>query len=203
MSHIDYYFSTISPWTYLVGDRLAAIAAKHGASVTYKPLDVMALFDRTGGTRPADRHPNRMALRAQELARWSAHLDMPLNLKPAFSPTNPAPASYAIIAAQAALAKGATGDLDALVRSITRAVWAEEKNIAEDAVVREKLTAAGFDAGLADSGLFIGAETYGRNLEEAVEAGVFGAPFFIVTDTDQRFWGQDRLSFLDAHLGSL
>ena len=28
---------------------------------------------------------------------------------------------------------------------------------------------------------------------------LFGAPFFI-TDTDERFWGQDRLDDLDAHL---
>ena len=44
-----------------------------------------------------------------------------------------------------------------------------------------------------------GAETYARNLEDAVSAGAFGAPFYI-TDTDQRFWGQDRLDDLDRYL---
>jgi 2-hydroxychromene-2-carboxylate isomerase len=44
-----------------------------------------------------------------------------------------------------------------------------------------------------------GAEEYVANLEHAVEAGAFGAPFFIVDD-GQRFWGQDRLADLDAHL---
>jgi 2-hydroxychromene-2-carboxylate isomerase len=39
-----------------------------------------------------------------------------------------------------------------------------------------------------------------RNLEEAVARGVFGVPFFI-TPGDERFWGQDRLDDLDAHLG--
>jgi len=29
--------------------------------------------------------------------------------------------------------------------------------------------------------------------------GAFGAPFFI-TDTDERFWGEDRLDDLDAYL---
>ncbi len=80
-----------------------------------------------------------------------------------------------------------------------RACWAEEKDIAEDAVIRECLEAAGFDPGLADSGLLAGAEAYSRNLEEAVERGVFGSPFYI-TDTDERFWGQDRLDDLDLHL---
>ena len=44
-----------------------------------------------------------------------------------------------------------------------------------------------------------GAETYAANLEEAVNAGVFGAPFYVV-DSGQMFWGQDRLDDLDAHL---
>lgn len=57
MSHIDYYFSTISPYTYLAGKRLEEIAAAHGAAIRYRPLDIIALFARTGGTPPAERHP--------------------------------------------------------------------------------------------------------------------------------------------------
>lgn len=199
MANIDYYFGTISPWAYLAGDRLERIAARHGARITYKPLDILQLFDRTGGVRPANRHPSRMEYRAQELARWSQHLGMPLNLKPAFWPVNMAPSSYAIIAAQQA----GGGDLGGLVQGFMRAVWAEDRDISDDGVIRDVLQAHGFDPSLADSGLFVGAETYGRNLEQAVEAGVFGAPFYVVPDTGQRFWGQDRLDFLDRHLASL
>lgn len=199
MAHIDYYFGTQSPWTYLAGDRLEQIAARHGAQISYKPLDLLQLFDRTGGVRPAQRHASRMAYRGQELARWADHLGMPLNLKPAFWPVNTAPSSYAVIAA----AKAGGGDLAALVQSFVRAVWAEDLDIADDAVIRAKLAAAGFDPDLANSGLFIGAQIYERNLEEAVEAGVFGAPFYILRETDARFWGQDRLDFLDRHLAAL
>ena len=120
---------------------------------------------------------------------------MPVNVKPMHWPTNPAPSAYALIAAQ----KAGGGDLAALVAGITRACWAEEKNIAEDDVIRSCLEAAGFDPGLADSGLLSGAEAYEANLEAAVNAGVFGAPFF-VTDDDARFWGQDRIEMLDRHL---
>jgi 2-hydroxychromene-2-carboxylate isomerase len=48
-----------------------------------------------------------------------------------------------------------------------------------------------------------GALTYEKNLDDAVAAGAFGAPFYIVTDTDERFWGQDRLEDLDYYLESL
>ncbi len=193
---IDYYFATISPYTYLAGTRPAEVAAKHGATLTYKPLDIMALFGRTGGTPPKDRHESRKDYRLVEMRRSAAKLDMPMNLQPAHWPTNPAPSSYAIIAA----AKDGSGDLAALVAGITRACWAEERDIAEDAVIADCLEAAGFDRGLVNAGLMEGAETYARNLEEAVSAGVFGAPFFIAGG--EKFWGQDRIDDLDAWLGS-
>lgn len=194
MPHIDYYFATVSPYTYLAGTRLEQIAQKHGATIAYKPLDILGLFDRTGGVRPANRHESRKAYRLQELRRQSAKAGLPLNLQPAHWPTNPAPSSYAIIAAQA---EGG-GDLGALVHGFCRACWAEDRNIAEDDVVRDVLDKAGFDPGLADRGLLAGAETYAANLEEAAARGVFGAPFYVVGD--ERFWGQDRLEDLDLHL---
>ncbi len=91
------------------------------------------------------------------------------------------------------------GDIGVLVAGITRACWMEDRNIAEDDVIRDCLTAAGFDPMLADKGLLDGAEAYHRNTEDAVRLGVFGAPFFI-TEGDQRFWGEDRLDDLEAHL---
>ncbi len=194
MTQIDYYLATISPFTYLAGTELEAIAARHGASITYRPFDIMACFARTGGTPPKDRHPNRQVYRLQDMERRAKRLGKPLNLKPAHFPTNMAPSSYALIAAQNA----GGGDLGALAHSFPRAVWAEDRDIAQDDVIRDLLEQAGFDPGLADSGLLTGAETYAANLEAAIEAGVFGSPFYVVGE--QRFWGQDRLDHLDAHL---
>ena len=196
MPQIDYYLSTISPWTYLAGDRLERIAARHGATITYRPLDLMQLFDRTGGIRPQARHESRMSYRAQELPRWAEHLGMPLRLDVPM--TNMAPSSYAVIAAQEA----GGGDVGALVRGFLAARFVDGRDIADDAVIRDVLAANGFDPALADKGLFVGAETYGRNLERAVEAGVFGSPFYVVDD-GAKFWGQDRLDFLDRHLAAL
>lgn len=195
MAHIDYFLSTISPFTYFAGTRLEEIAAKHGATITYKPIDIIGLFGRTGGTPPGQRHPNRQAYRLQELERASKKTGLPYHAKPAHFPTNAAPSSYALIAAQAA----GGGDLGKLAHSLLTACWAEQSDIAEDAVIKGCLEAAGFDPALADSGLLQGAETYAANLEEAVERGVFGAPFY-VTDSGQLFWGNDRLEDLDAHL---
>ena len=99
MATITYYFSTISPYTYLAGTRLEAIAAKHGAEIVHKPLDIIALFGRTGGTPPKERHVSRQEYRAQELVRQAKKLGMEFNLHPAHWTTNMAPSSYAFIAA--------------------------------------------------------------------------------------------------------
>ncbi|MEP3346895.1 MAG: 2-hydroxychromene-2-carboxylate isomerase [Litoreibacter sp.] len=194
MTQIDVYFSTLSPFTYLAGLRLEGVAAKHGATVNYKPMDIMGLFGRTGGTPPGQRHPNRQEWRLLDMERSAKKLGMPINLKPAHWPTNPAPSCYAIIAAQASGA-----DVGELIHGFTTACWAEERDISSDEVVRDVLTAAGLDPALADKDMLGSAEQYTKNTDDAVAAGVFGAPTYI-TDTGARFWGQDKIEDLDLHL---
>lgn len=195
MAHIDYFFSLLSPYTYLAGIRLEEIAARHGAAIAYKPFDLMTLAGRLGAPKPADRPQGRKDYRFQDLRRIARKTGLPINLQPMFWPTNPAPASYAVIAA----GKAGGGDMGALVHSLLRATWAGEKDIAEDAVINDCLRAAGFDPSLSFTGMLSGAEAYAANLEEAHARGVFGSPFYI-TDSDERFWGQDRLDDLDLHL---
>jgi 2-hydroxychromene-2-carboxylate isomerase len=194
MAHIDYYMFTLSPFTYLAGDGLEEIAAKHGATINYKPFHLMQVFERTGGTALKDLHISRQEYRAQELPRIAKHNGMEITPKPAFWSTNSAPSCYAIIAAQAA----GGGDVGGLCQSILRACWVEDKDIADDAVVKAALVANGFDASLTESGMLQGAEEFARNTEHAVMANVFGAPTYVVGD--QVFFGQDRLDYLDAYL---
>ena len=85
------------------------------------------------------------------------------------------------------------------MQSILRACWAEDRDIAEDEVIKACLEQNGFDPKLAESGLLSGAEAYATNLEHAVAANVFGVPFYVV-DSGQSFWGQDRLDDLEQHL---
>lgn len=191
---IDYFLAPMSPFTYLAGLRLEEIAARHGATIRYRPLDAPRLFPRTGGQVLAERHDSRKAYRLQELRRWAAATGMKLDLQPMFFPVNPAPASYAILAAQ----KAGGGDLPGLVHAFPRAVWAEGRDIADGETVAAILRAHGFDPAIADRHMLAAAEEYADNLEEAVSRGVFGVPFYVVGD--ERFWGQDRLDHLDLHL---
>ena len=194
MAHIDYFMITLSPFCYLAGDELEQIAEKHGATIAYKPVNLLQIFAATGGIVPADRHPARQAYRMQELTRVAKAKGLPINLKPAFFPSNPVPSCYSVINAQ----NSGGGDVAGLCQSFLRACWAEEKDVAEDIVLRACLTENGFDPDLVNSGLRSGAVVFERNTEEAIKKGVFGAPTYVVGD--QIFWGQDRLSYLDEYL---
>lgn len=197
MAHIEYFTSPISTFAYLAGNRFELVAAKHKATVTYRPFDIVTNFERTGGLPLGKRHESRIAYRLQELKRISKRYGLAMNFKPAHFPTNPAPASYAIIAAQSA----GGGDLAGLVQALLRACFEREQDVADDTVIRDCLSTNGFDPTLADSGMMTGADVYARNTEDAVRLGVFGAPFYIVGE--EKFWGQDRIEYLDAHLAEI
>ena len=195
MAEIDYYLFPLSPFSYLAGLELEAIAARQGAAIAYKPVQLFRIFAEVGTPQVKDRHPSKRSYRLQDIARLARARGMPVNLQPRHWPTNPMPASAAIVAA-----RSPGGDLGALVHGFLRAVWAEERDIAGDETVRAILSAAGFDPALADRGLLTSVETVERNTDEALRRGVFGAPSYVLGD--EVFWGQDRLPLLEAHLAA-
>ena len=78
-----------------------------------------------------------------------------------------------------------------------RAVWAEEKNIAD----ADALTALALEYELDGKALLKSSETasvqaeYDRFTDDAMAANVFGAPWYVVDGAG--FWGQDRLDFVE------
>ncbi|MEM1275580.1 MAG: 2-hydroxychromene-2-carboxylate isomerase [Pseudomonadota bacterium] len=194
MAAIDYFFSLLSPWTYFAGARLEEMAAAHGAAITYKPIDAARVFKATGGLPLAERPVARQEYRAQELRRTSAKTGMPYHFQPAHWPTDPEPASLSVIAV--AQAGGPAG---ALARAFLTAVWVEQKDIADPAVVAEKLAEVGAEAGPID--LDAARALYEANTDEAIVRGAFGVPFYIIGE--ERFWGQDKLDDLATHLARL
>lgn len=193
---IDYYFTPVSPFTYLGHGRFVAMAAKHGASVAVKPVDYGRIFPASGGLPLKQRAPQRQAYRLVELRRWSSRLGMPLNLQPKFFPVSGELASKWILAAE----ERGTAEALKLAGACLQAVWVEERNVADaealGAIAREQgLDASTLAARAANADI---AERYDALTQEAIERQVFGAPTFIYRD--EPFWGQDRLDFLDRAL---
>lgn len=190
---IDYFLSPISPWTYLGHARFVEIARRHGAEVNVKPMDLGVVFPETGGLPLAKRPPQRQAYRLTELRRWSAYLDMPLNLHPQFFPTNSTLAARLIIA----VARQSPADALTLAGHIMAATWADEADIAAPETLALRLRRSGLEAErwLQAAEDAWTADVMLVNSREAIQRNVFGSPSYVYGD--EVFWGQDRLDFLE------
>ena len=193
---IDYYFSPQSPWTYLGHERLAKIAAAAGATINVLPVDLGRVFPVSGGLPLSKRAPQRQAYRLVDLKRISEFLERPLVLQPRYFPVNGDDAAKLIIAVDQA------DGSDAAMRiagATLRGVWAEQRNIADPAVLQAMLAECGLQARrLEDSQSQAVHERYAADSQRAIDAGVFGAPTYIAFG--EMFWGQDRLDFLERRL---
>ena len=196
MACIDYYFSVLSPFTYLAGTRLEETVGRCNATIRYRPMDIFAVFAETGGVPVPKRHRSRQEYRLQELRRISERYQLPINLAPAHWPTDQMPASRAIIATQMAGL-----DAGALSHAMLRAVWSEQRDVGDQQTVATILRECGMDAAELAAHLAPAETDYRGNAAEAIAAGVFGSPFYIAEE--QRFWGQDRLPQLEEFLQSL
>ncbi|MCC7274943.1 MAG: 2-hydroxychromene-2-carboxylate isomerase [Alphaproteobacteria bacterium] len=197
--HVDYYFSLNSPWAYLGSARFAALVARHGATVSVKPVDYSRIFPQSGGLPLPKRAPQRQAYRLMELQRWRDWLKVPLVLHPKAFPSPETPRVQMVLAARSA---GGDGDAMRLAHALMAALWADDLDVNDVVVLDRVAAAAGFDgaklrAAGADPAIAGG---YDVDTEAAMARGVFGAPTYIVDG--EIFWGQDRLDFLDRKLAA-
>lgn len=193
---IDYYFTPVSPFAYLGHARLAAIARDAGVAVDVKPVDIGRVFASSGGLPLAKRAPQRQAYRLVELQRWRDFLGIALNVQPRYFPCPGDAAAKWILAAAAVDARQALQ----LAGAFGRALWAEERDIAD----AQTLADIAVDNGLDAPALALAADSegvaarYEALTAEAMDRGVFGAPTYIYRG--EMFWGQDRLDFLARKL---
>jgi len=192
---IDYYFSLISPYAWLGHAAVLDVARETGAQLRYRPVRIFDLFDATGGLPLGKRSPARQRYRLVELQRWRVQRDLPLNLAPKFFPVDIALAdrcAIALIDAQL----DPSGYMDAAFR----ALWAEERDLADPGVVVALLRAHGFDADavMEQAATDAVAERYAANTRCAIEADLPGLPGYVLDG--EPFWGQDRVDALRAAL---
>lgn len=189
---IDCYLWMNSDWAYLGADRLASLARRQGATVRYMPVDLPAVYARTGGVLLPLRSPERQAYRVAELRRWCRRLGVHVNPSPKFMCPDATLASCVVIAA------GAAGhDVVPLYKAILHAQWCEDLDISSPRTLFDVLQACGFDAQAVMSRARTpdAARAYAAMTDSAVAAGVFGSPSYVFRG--ELFWGQDRLDFLE------
>jgi carboxymethylenebutenolidase len=196
---VQYYFAPQSPWTYLGHLRFWDIARKHGAHIEVLPIDLGGkVFAVSGGLPVGKRAPQRQAYRLLELRRFSEHLHAPLNPKPKYFPVSGDDAARLIIAV---LVHDGVDAAMGIADAVLRAVWVQERNIADEATLAALLRERELPARrLEDAHSQAVAEHYEANTQRAIDAGVFGAPSYVIDG--EIFWGQDRLDFVERRLAT-
>ncbi len=187
---LQIFYGISSPWAYFGAQRAAQIAREAGAALVLRPIRVI---EANGGIPLRQRPQARQDYHRIELERWRDHLGIALNPQPRFYPCRTIElAAQAVIAAQQA-------GLDAVAFSfaIQRALWAEDRDIADldtlRAVARQTLGDDGA-ALVRDPPTPAVQQEWLANLEEARRIGIFGTPTYVVGS--ELFWGQDRLDFV-------
>ena len=194
---LDYYFSLISPFSYLGHKAFLDVAAKHGASVHFKPINLPGVFATSGALPIPERPKSRQAYRLIELQRIADVRQLPLNPRPAHFPTNPGLANGCVAAITAT-----GGDPANFMFAVFQACWANERDIADEAVIRELLNENGHDADalMAAATAQETLDQIASNTEDAIAAGVVGAPGYVLNG--EPFWGQDRVDYLNHALST-
>lgn len=193
---VDYYFVPQSPWAYLGHERFAALLRDTGTAVRVRPMDLGKIFPLSGGLPLQKRAPQRQAYRLLELRRFSEALDIPLHPEPRFFPVAGDPGARLITAVAEQ-----DGDEAAmrLTGAVLAAVWAQQRDIADDATLAALLAENGLDAArLAQSRQPEVQARYDEHTQAAIDLQVFGAPSYVIDG--ELFWGQDRLDFVARKL---
>ncbi len=195
MAVVDYYFFGISPFTYLGHKVLLDAAAKHGAQINYKPVNLMTLWAQSGAVPPGQRPPVRQRYRIVELQRAAEMRGLPINTAPKHFPVDASLADQAVIA----LVEAGHNPAD-YMQKVFEGVWVEDRDLSDRDVVAQILADCGFDAEtiLERAGSDEIAAIRAGNSEEAVAADAVGVPAYVLNG--EVFWGQDRIEYLEQAL---
>ncbi|WP_136684059.1 2-hydroxychromene-2-carboxylate isomerase [Falsirhodobacter xinxiangensis] len=184
------FYGISSPWAYFGAERMVQIARDAGAKLILRPIRII---EANGGIPLRTRPDYRQRYHEVELARWREHLGIPLNLRPKHYPCRTIE-----MAAQAVIAVQKAGfDAAGFSFAIQRALWAEDRDIADLDTLRELALKTVGEAGAAFVRGPQPADIAGdwlANLMEAERRGIFGTPTYVVEN--ELFWGQDRLDFV-------
>ncbi|ROR32434.1 2-hydroxychromene-2-carboxylate isomerase [Inmirania thermothiophila] len=184
---VEFWFDFYSPYGYLASLQIDEIAARHGRATVWRPFLLGPIFQRQG-LAPLVEIPLLGDYARHDFARSARLIGAPFRLPSAFPKAGLAPARAFYWLAERDEAKAR-----ALARAVFRAVFVEDRDGADPAVVAELAAPLGIErdellAAVARPEI---KERVKAATAEAMARGVCGSPFFFVDG--EPFWGNDRL----------
>ena len=187
---VEFLFDVGSPTAYLAWTQLPQICAETGATLVSTPMLLGGVFQATGNASPAA-VPAKGRYMTADLTRFAKRYGVPFAHNPNF-PINTLLLMRGAVGVQLRLPER----FDLYLKAVFSALWVEQKNLNDPAVLMATLAAAGFEPAAMQALVAEPAvkDALRANTESAVARGVFGAPTLFVGQT--MFFGQDRLDFV-------
>jgi 2-hydroxychromene-2-carboxylate isomerase len=194
---IEFYFDFSSPYSYIANEWVDAVAARHARTVRRHAILLGATF-QAAELKPPVAHPLKREYVLRDFARSARFEGLPYLPPPVFPiPTQNAARVFWWLAetrsAEAAAAWAVAG---------LRAVFTRALPLHDAAALKALAAEEGLDAEAAEAAWNDAAwkARLKRANDEAINAGVFGAPFFFVDG--EPFWGNDRRPQIERWLAT-
>jgi 2-hydroxychromene-2-carboxylate isomerase len=193
---IDFYFDFSSPYGYLAAQKIEALAAKHGRAVNWRPILLGVVFKQTG-MAPLTQVPIKGDYSRRDFERSARFHGIAFKMPPVFPIASQAP-SRIVLWAKARDPALATR----LALALYAAFFRDGLDISNPDVAADIAGRAGVDRAAARAGIDDPAikDALKREVEQAIQAGVFGSPFVIVDG--EPFWGLDRFDQIERWLAT-
>ena len=187
---VEFHFDFGSPNAYLAHRVIPGIEARTRAKFRYVPVLLGGVFKATGNRSPMEAFAgirNKPEYERLETQRFLRRHKIDDYVRNPFFPVN------TLAMMRGAAAAEIDGGLDRYVNAMFHHMWEAPKKMDEPDVLRDALTASGFDAAavMARSQDPAVKAKLIANTEVSVARGAFGSPTFFVGDAI--YFGKDRL----------
>jgi len=193
---LEFFFDFSSPYAYLASHRIGLLARRHGREVRWRPMMLGPAMAATGG-KPLVHVPLKGDYARRDLPRTARFHGIPFEMPSLFPQVTLAAARLFYWLEEQAPERAVP-----FAQSVFKALFVDDQNVADRAVVGRLAAAAGVDEATALAA--IDQSDVKEKLKvvtaDAVERGVFGSPFIFVDG--EPFWGADRLDQIDRWLAS-
>jgi len=184
---LDFYFDFSSPYGYLASHKIEALAAKHGRSVTWRPMLLGAAFKATGAA-PLPQIPLKGEYAKRDFERSARFHGVQFRIP------EPFPVST-VAACRAFYSLPDDKEQVKLAKALYRAYFVDNLNIGEPENVIKVAASVGARPDINDQAV---KDKTRAEVEAAIAKGVFGSPYIVVDG--EPFWGIDRFDQLERWL---
>ncbi len=194
---IDFYFDFSSPYSYIANEWIDALAARHGRMVRRHAILLGVTFQAAELKSPVA-YPIKREYSLRDFARSARHEGLPFTMPDPF----PIPTQNAARVFWWLHERHGPDAAAQWTRSAFRAYFVRGVPLNDPAALKALAAESGLDGDAAERAWSdpVWKDRLRTANEQAIAAGVFGAPFFIVDG--EPFWGNDRKPQIERVLTS-